>query len=83
MSRRHSARLRHMQHPDFIGMRTTMTLEEIDCERKGYKLTKTVLGSGAYAKVKLACVMESKTEKDKRLEDDLNEKGYNMVSDII
>ena len=57
-----------------------MTLEEIDCERRGYKLTKTVLGTGAYAKVKLAYVMENKLEKDQRLAEDLNEKGHNMVT---
>lgn len=56
-----------------------MTLEEADCERRGYKLTKTVLGTGAYAKVKLAYAMENKLEKDKRLAEDLVKKGHNMV----
>lgn len=63
----------------FVGLRSSMTLEEVDCERRGYKLTKTVLGTGAYAKVKLAYVMENKIEKDKRLAEDLAEKGHNMV----
>ncbi|EDO41348.1 predicted protein, partial [Nematostella vectensis] len=51
-----------------------------ECERRGYKLSKTILGSGAYAKVKLAYVSEPKREKDKRLADDLDSKGHNMVA---
>lgn len=59
-----------------------MTVEEVDCDRRGYKLTKTVLGTGAYAKVKLAYVMENKIEKDRRLAEDLHEKGHNMVGKL-
>lgn len=55
------------------------TTEEFDCERRGYKLTKTCLGAGAYAKVKLAYVSNAKLEKDKRLADELKEKGTNKV----
>lgn len=55
------------------------TTEEFDCERRGYKLTKTCLGAGAYAKVKLAYVSNVKMEKDKRLSDELKEKGTNKV----
>lgn len=67
----------------FVGLRTSMTVEEVDCERRGYKLTKTVLGTGAYAKVKLAYVMENKIEKDRRLAEDLLEKGHNMVGKLF
>ena len=70
----------HLREAAFVGIHSSMTIEELDCEKRGYKLTKTVLGTGAYAKVKLAYVMESKVEKDKRLSDDLAEKGHNMVS---
>lgn len=69
----------NLRDPAFVGPRSSMTLEEVVCERRGYKLTKTVLGIGAYAKVKLAYVMEKKLEKDKRLAEDLVEKGHNMV----
>lgn len=62
-----------------VRLGSSMTWEEVDCERRGYKLTKTVLGTGAYAKVKLAFVLENKTEKDKRLAEDLAEKRHNMV----
>lgn len=55
------------------------TTEEFDCERRGYKLTKTCLGAGAYAKVKLAYVTNSKLEKDKRLAEELKEKGITKV----
>ena len=55
------------------------TTEEFDCERRGYKLTKTCLGAGAYAKVKLAYVTSSKLEKDKRLAEELKEKGITKV----
>ncbi|XP_068680052.1 MAP/microtubule affinity-regulating kinase 4-like [Montipora foliosa] len=70
----------HLREAAFVGIHSSMTIEELDCEKRGYKLTKTVLGTGAYAKVKLAYVMESKVEKDKRLSDDLAEKGHNMVA---
>jgi len=66
----------------FVGLQTSMTVEEVDCDRRGYKLTKTVLGTGAYAKVKLAYVMENKIEKDRRLAEDLHEKGHNMVGKL-
>ncbi|KAK3710167.1 hypothetical protein QZH41_010564, partial [Actinostola sp. cb2023] len=64
----------------FANQSSSLTLEEIECERRGYKLTKTILGSGAYAKVKMAYVLESKQEKDKRLADDLHTKGHNIVA---
>ena len=72
------------QLPDaaFVGLRSAMTMEEVDCERRGYKLTKTILGTGGYAKVKLAYVMEKKIEKDKRLAEDLAEKGHNVVRNL-
>lgn len=63
----------------FANASSHLTLEEIECERRGYKLTKTILGSGAYAKVKMAYAMEIKQEKDKRLADDLRSKGHNIV----
>ena len=74
--------MRKLQNADFVGLRSSMTLEEVDCERRGYKLTKTVLGTGAYAKVKLAYVLENKLEKDKRLAEDLVKKGHNMVGNL-
>ena len=55
------------------------TTEEVDCERRGYTLTKTTLGSGAYAKVKLAYVNERKKEKNRRLALDLDDKGHNKA----
>ena len=58
------------------------TTEEFDCERRGYKLTKTCLGTGAYAKVKLAYVTNAKLEKDKRLAEQLKGKGTNKVNYI-
>ena len=63
-----------------INEKPLKTTEEFDCERRGYKLTKTVLGTGAYAKVKLAYVSNAKMEKDKRLAEELREKGTNKVS---
>lgn len=60
--------------------RPLKTTEEFDCERRGYKLTKNCLGTGAYAKVKLAYVTNAKLEKDKRLADELREKGTNKVA---
>ena len=65
--------------PSSVHERASKTTEEIDCEKRGYILTKTVLGSGAYAKVKLAYVNEIKREKDRRLARDLDEKGHNKV----
>ncbi|XP_028513638.1 testis-specific serine/threonine-protein kinase 5, partial [Exaiptasia diaphana] len=64
----------------FANSQSSLTIEEIECERRGYKLTKTILGSGAYAKVKMAYVLESKQEKDKRLAEDLHIKGHNIVA---
>ena len=68
-----------LREAGFVSISSSMTIEELDCEKRGYRLTKTVLGSGAYAKVKLAYVSENKVEKEKRLSDDLAEKGHNMV----
>ena len=59
------------------------TTEEYDCEKKGYKLSKTTLGKGAYAKVKLAYVTAAKLDKDKRLAEELKEKGNNKVSSYV
>lgn len=67
----------------FVGIYFLMIIEELDCEKWGYKLIKIVLGIGVYVKVKLVYVMESKVEKDKRFLDDLVEKGYNMVSNLF
>ena len=74
--------LNQLPETAFVGLRSAMTMEEVDCERRGYKLTKTILGTGGYAKVKLAYVMEKKTEKEKRLAEDLAEKGHNMVGNL-
>lgn len=63
----------------FVGFCILMIIEEVDCERKGYKLIKIVLGIGVYVKVKLVYVMENKIEKDRRFVLDLFEKGYSMV----
>ena len=57
--------------------------EEFDCERRGFTLTKCCLGTGAYAKVKLAYVSNAKLEKDKRLAEDLKDRGTNKVTDKI
>jgi len=65
---------------DSFSERPLKTTEEFDCERRGYKLTKSCLGTGAYAKVKLAYVTNAKLEKDKRLADELKEKGTNKVA---
>lgn len=67
------------KYTDASSEKPLKTTEEYDCERRGYKLTKNCLGSGAYAKVKLAYVNNSKLEKDKRLADELKEKGTNKV----
>lgn len=63
----------------FVGFCILMIIEEVDCERWGYKLIKIVLGIGVYVKVKLVYVMENKIEKDRRFVLDLFEKGYSMV----
>lgn len=69
------------EKPDLLSKdRPLKTTEEFDCERRGYKLTKNCLGTGAYAKVKLAYVSNAKLEKDKRLADELREKGTNKVA---
>lgn len=68
---------------DSFSERPLKTTEEFDCERRGYKLTKSCLGTGAYAKVKLAYVTNAKLEKDKRLADELKEKGTNKVTIIV
>ena len=57
-----------------------ITIEEIDCERRGYKLTNTTLGTGAYAKVKLAYVSANKKAKHSCLRSDLDHKDDNRVS---
>eukprot|EP00111_Clytia_hemisphaerica_P005980 TCONS_00017304-protein len=66
--------------PNSIGDKPLKTTEEFDCERRGLKLTKTCLGAGAYAKVKLAYVTNAKLEKDKRLAGELKLKGTNKVA---
>lgn len=63
----------------FANSKSSLTIEEIECERRGYKLTKTILGSGAYAKVKMAYVLESKLKGNNRLAEDLHMKGHNIV----
>jgi len=67
----------------FANSKSSLTIEEIECERRGYKLTKTILGSGAYAKVKMAYVLESKQENNQRLADDLHTKGHNIVRNYM
>ena len=54
-------------------------LETVDCRRHGYVLTDKTLGTGAYAKVKLARVLDKKREKSPKLHADLKEKGHDMV----
>jgi hypothetical protein len=56
-----------------------ITIEEIDCERRGYKLTHKTLGTGAYAKVKLAYVSQNKKAKHPCLRNDLDSKDDNRV----
>ena len=58
------------------------TSEELECERRGYKLTRTILGKGAYAKVMLASATALKLEKDKSLMEELRRKGNNKVCGI-
>ncbi len=53
--------------------------EELDCEKRGYKLSRTTLGRGAYAKVKLAYVTNAKLEKDHALREKLRESKENKV----
>ena len=69
--------------PTSLADKPLKTTEEFDCERRGYKLTKTCLGAGAYAKVKLAYATNSKLEKDKRLDEELKEKGITKVCVFI
>ena len=54
--------------------------EEYDCDRRGFVLTKTVLGTGAYATVKLAYISNAKLERDRRLATELKIQGTNKVS---
>ncbi|XP_065682916.1 testis-specific serine/threonine-protein kinase 5 isoform X2 [Hydra vulgaris] len=54
--------------------------EEFDCERRGFNVTKKCLGTGAYAKVKLAYVSNEKLENDKRLAEELKDNGTNKVA---
>ncbi|XP_065055172.1 uncharacterized protein LOC135683751 [Rhopilema esculentum] len=56
------------------------TSEELECERRGYKLTRTILGKGAYAKVMLASATALKLEKDKSLMEELKRKGDSKVA---
>ncbi|XP_071946488.1 uncharacterized protein [Antedon mediterranea] len=55
-------------------------IETADCKRHGYVLTDTTLGTGAYAKVKLARVVDRKLERYERLRTDLKDKGHNLVA---
>ncbi|XP_033122125.1 testis-specific serine/threonine-protein kinase 5-like, partial [Anneissia japonica] len=57
-----------------------IAIETADCKRHGYVLTETTLGTGAYAKVKLARVVEKKLERYERLRTDLKDKGHNLVA---
>ncbi|XP_033627221.1 testis-specific serine/threonine-protein kinase 1-like [Asterias rubens] len=54
--------------------------ESAECRRHGYTMTDKTLGTGAYAKVRLARVGEKKLEKCAKLKQDLNEKGHDMVA---
>ena len=60
-----------------------ITIEEIDCERRGYKLTHKTLGTGAYAKVKLAYVSQNKKSKHPCLRTDLDNKDDNRVCFVL
>ena len=62
-----------------FGEKSMPTSEELELERKGYRLSRTTLGRGAYAKVKLAYATRGKLEKDKHLMQALREKGDNKV----
>lgn len=64
---------------DVSAEKPPITIEEIDCERRGYKLTDKTLGTGAYAKVKLAYVSPSKRVKHPWLKADLDGKDDNRV----
>ena len=55
-------------------------LESAECRRHGFILTDKILGTGAYAKVRLARVGERKLERCAKLKEDLKEKGHDMVS---
>jgi hypothetical protein len=66
--------------PDVSTEKPPITIEEIDCERRGYKLTHKTLGVGAYAKVKLAYVSLNKKAKHPCLRTDLDNKDDNRVS---
>lgn len=65
---------------DVSSEKPPITIEEIDCERRGYKLTHKTLGTGAYAKVKLAYVSDNKKAKHPFLRTDLDSKNDNRVS---
>ncbi|XP_070573823.1 serine/threonine-protein kinase MARK2-like [Ptychodera flava] len=54
--------------------------EAEECLRHGYVLSDRTLGSGAYAKVKLAQAMESKFDRNAKLAYDLKKKDHNMVA---
>ena len=56
--------------------------ESAECRRHGYTMTDKTLGTGAYAKVRLARVGEKKLEKCAKLKQDLNEKGHDMVRNL-
>eukprot|EP00794_Sanderia_malayensis_P013985 gene13985-15443_t len=63
-----------------FGERRIPTYEEVECEKRGFKLTTTLLGKGAYAKVKLAYVMKAKLESDNALMKKLEETNDNKVA---
>ena len=59
------------------------TSEELECQRRGYKLSRITLGKGAYAKVKLATATPMKLEKDRYLKEELRKQGDSKVFIII
>ena len=59
------------------------TGEELECEKHGYKLSRTTLGRGAYAKVKMAFATPAKLEKDRKLMKILRQCGDNKVNDYF
>lgn len=59
-----------------------LSLEQTDCRRHGYVLTNKTLGTGAYAKVKLARVTERKLARNSKLREDLRGKGHDMVRSL-
>ncbi|XP_028396471.1 testis-specific serine/threonine-protein kinase 1-like [Dendronephthya gigantea] len=65
---------------DVSSEKPPITIEEIDCERRGYKLTHKTLGTGAYAKVKLAYVSDNKKAKHPFLRTDLENKNDNKIA---